>query len=194
MTHRILEYVAEDRGRDRRRGRQTLAFRRTSGYLRRRELPAHSPHAALRTRSRRPTRHIGARRHGLSPRIRMGARRLPRRGRVFRTLGIPHHVAPARRVEDKADDRAGRLLGATGAPTAPGARATPPRGGPVCRARRAGRSARPPAGRGIVVALLWPQLAFHRGRTLILRRLRGPVAAAPPVVARDRGAVLRAVA
>ena len=86
-----------------------------------------------------------------------------------------------------------RFYGPPGPP--PPARALPAAGHHLRRRgdllpRRGGQAAAP----GPVRADLLHQLVPHRGRRLVLPAARSPLAAAPPVVARGRGAVLPAVA
>ena len=99
----------------------------------------------------------------------MGAGRLPRRRHVLRVVGLPHHVAAARRVA-RYEHRAARCVLGTACPSpAPGA---------VPRARRdldlgvGGCSHRPSRRhprRFAVDALLRRQLALHRVGPVVLR-------------------------
>ena len=90
-------------------------------------------------------------------------------------------------------DRSGRLLAPSGAPAAAGAVLPPCRDARLRRARRA-RGDRPIARRRHRGRRVRHQLAPDRRRPVVLRVDRAPVALRPPLVARDRGAVLPGLA
>ena len=143
-------------------------------------------------RPRRPARPGHRRRARLPPRRHLAAGWLPRRRRVLRRVGLPHHHAPGPRAVTHRHDRPAGVLDPARPPAAaraaavrPGIRAARPaqRGRPARRDRAAGDRGRD----------LHVELARDRGR---LRLLRRDVTAAvhEPLVARGRGAVLPRVA
>ena len=153
--------------------------------------------------ARRPSSTRRGRRHLLPRRPRLGRRRLPRRGRVLRPQRLPDHDPAAPRVASSSTGtewnpighidlkafwtrRARRLLPALllvlGAVAI---YAVVDR-----RARRAPHDPR----RRHRVAVLRRELAVHLERPVLLRAVRGAVAASSLLVARDRGAVLPALA
>ena len=125
----------------------------------------------------------------------MAARRVPRRRPVLRDLGLPDHDAAPRRAAVDRDDLAARTSCPAGhAACCPRSRSCCvvtllgwPRSSGATRSPRSerGRRRRPCTSSELVADLPRPEL---------LRGDRPPVAAAASVVARDRGAVLPALA
>ncbi len=162
--------------------------------------PAHdrSPDAAgrpddgLPARPRRAAGGLGDRDHAVPRRVHVDARRLLRRGGVLRRLRVPDHHAAGRGAGAFRADLVAQLLGPAGPPAAPCARG-PPRHRrhrhPDRRHRQPGLDA---AARLPVVDLLPQQLGPDPRRRPVLGGR--PAAAAAPVDARDRGAVLPRVA
>ena len=150
--------------------------------------------ARLPARSRRDAGCGDAGHHGRARR-RLPDRRwvLPPR-QLLRALGLPHHLAPDRRMAEAQHHQAGRLLG----PPGPAVVARP-----LLHAdRRLGhlRRLRPrrhlpdPAGRRALRTLLLRQLALHRVRLELLPHDRPHVTADPHVVPGRGGAVLPGLA
>ena len=160
----------------------------------RRQSPqAGAPRAAVRRRPRRCPRDRG-RRGAALPRRRVDrARRLPRRRHVLRPLRLPDHLAADHRARGHRPDRPVPVLAparaAAAAGRVPGHRGHRAGGGDLPARRR-----RADARRRDRLLLLRQQLAPGPGAAVLLRDVPAPVAAAAPVVARRRGAVLPAVA
>ena len=142
---------------------------------------------------RRPARARGHRGLPLPRPNRLAAGRLPRRRPLLRPQRLPDHVAAARRMGGAKPDRPAPLLAAARAAAAAGPRRRRARG---ARPRRDLRppGSRPHAQRRGQLAPLLPELAPDRRQPVVLRGDGQPVAAAAPLVARDRGAVLRHLA
>ncbi len=132
--------------------------------------------------------------HRVPLRVRMGQRRLPRRRHVLRPLRLPDHEPPPRGVPPREPHRPRQLLGAPGAP-APSRTLLGARGcRRICDVVDAGGVAGCDPGRRAGGALLLGQLAVHLRAQLVLQPVRFTVDARAHVVARDRRAVLPAVA
>ena len=119
--------------------------------------------------------------------------RVPRRRRVLRRQRLPHHVTAGRGTAGVDDDGPQAVLAAARQAAA------------ACAVRHAGRDLRLRRGRGAGRALppahrrprrlhVLDQLVAHREQAELLRGAGPAAAAAPPVVARGRGAVVPAVA
>ena len=118
--------------------------------------------------------------------------RLPRRRRLLRRLGLPHHHAPAPRARGHRTHRPPRLLDPPRPSPPAGARRPRPVLGPARPAHR-GRPPRRRRAPGPRRGDLHLELARDRRRHRLLRVHRAP-AVHEPLVARGRGAVLPPVA
>ena len=132
--------------------------------------------------------------HRVPLRVRMGQRRLPRRRHVLRPLRLPDHEPPPRGVPPREPHRPRRLLGATSAPAPPGTLLGARGCRRICDVVDAAGVAGCDPGRRAGGALLLGQLAVHLRAQLVLQPVRIPVDARAHVVARDRRAVLPALA